>query len=114
MNTRRDPDLLIKAYLEAGVNELPERSYDAVRAATEQKRQWVVIGPWKEQTMITYARFALAAAAIVLVAIVGVRFLPGTITGPGATPGPTISPMASPPLVVNPLPSTGMLAPGTY
>lgn len=93
MNTRRDPDLLIKAFLEDGVNELPDRSYDAARAATEQTRQWVVIGPWREQQMTRFAMFA--AAVIVLAVVFGLRFLPGN-GGIGVGGQPTPSPTASP------------------
>ena len=101
MNARRDPDLLIKAFLEDGVNELPDRSYDAVRAAIEQKRQWVVLGPWRERQMTRFAIFGVAAAAIVLAAVVGLRFLPSdgeTAVGsqPAQTATPTVAPTASP------------------
>src|SRR5919204_4358361 len=95
MNARRDPDLLIKAFLEDGVNELPERSYHAVRAATEQTRQWVVIGPWREQQMQRFAMFGVAAAVIVLAVAVGLRFLPGD-GGSGFGGQPTASPTPSP------------------
>ena len=110
MNARRDPDLLIKAYLEDGVDELPDRTYDAVRAATEQTRQWVVIGPWREQQMQRFAMFGIAAAAMVLAAVIGLRFLPGN--GPDGVGGqPTASPSPAPGTIVD---AQGPLTAGTY
>ena len=63
MTTPRDPDRLIRAFLDEGSTELPDRAYDAVRAHIERTRQRVVIGPWREPPMPTIARFAVAAAA---------------------------------------------------
>jgi WD40 repeat protein len=94
MNTQREPDLLIKAFLDDGVNELPDSSYDAVRSAIEQRRQRVVIGPWREQQMQRFAMSGIAAAVIVLAAVVGLRFLPSN-TGIGVGGEPTASPTAS-------------------
>ena len=82
MTAPRDPDRLISDFLDEGMNELPDRSYDAVRTALEQTRQRVVFGPWKEPTIMTATRFGIAAA-IALVAVVGIRFLPTAPSGPG-------------------------------
>jgi hypothetical protein len=124
MTARRDPDQLIRAFLDEGWNELPDRAYDAVRADIEGTRQRVVIGPWKEQHIMNAARFALAAAAVVLVAVVGIRFVPGLInSGPGATLQPTQAasqtPIASTDVTPTVAPSPiaihdGRLTPGTY
>jgi hypothetical protein len=90
MKSTHDPEQLINAYLEDGLDELPERSFDAVRAAIDQTRQWAVIGPWKEPQIMTATRFALIAAAIAVVAVVAIRFLPsGGGLGPGTTANPT-------------------------
>jgi hypothetical protein len=96
MSSKRDSDLLIKAFLEEGIDELPERSFDAVRTAIEQTRQWAVIGPWKEPQIMNATRLALAAAAIVLVAVVAIKFLPTTNIGPATSPlpSPTSTPSA--------------------
>ena len=89
MNVNRDPDLLIKAFLDDGLSELPDRSYDSVRSVIDDTRQRVVFGPWREQQMTNFAKVALAAAAVALVAVVGIRFLPEMIAGPGAASIPT-------------------------
>src|SRR5687768_13848121 len=95
MSNPRNPDRLIASFLEDGPAELPDRSYDAVRAEIDHKRQWVVIGPWREQQMSRFAMFAAAAAVIVLVALVGLRFLPST-SGDGVGGQPTASPTSRP------------------
>ena len=96
MSSKRDSDLLIKAFLEEGLDELPERSFDAVRTAIDQTRQWAVIGPWKEPQIMNATRLALAAAAIVVVAVIAIKFLPTTNIGPAPTPTPTASPSPTP------------------
>ena len=120
MKARRDPDDLIKAFLDEGLNELPDRSFDAVRAALDSQRQWTVIGPWKEPQIMTLARFALVAAAIAVLAVVAIRFLPSNNVGPAPapTPTPTVAPTPSPsPTPVSspgPLPTSGEVPAGTY
>jgi len=89
MNGPRDPDVLIKAYLAEGIDELPDRSYDAVRAVIDHTRQWAVVGPWHEPQIINATRFALVAAALVLAVILVIRFVPSTIIGPEPTSTPT-------------------------
>src|SRR3954451_13278106 len=97
MNTRRDPTLTIDAFLDEGLDELPERSYDAVGAAIDETRQWAVVGPWKEPQIMTATRFAVIAAAIAVVAVVAIRLLPASNVGPGPIPATTASSTASPP-----------------
>ena len=112
MSASNNPESVIKAFLTEGIDELPDRSYDAVRTAIGQRRQWAVIGPWKESQILTATRLALIAAAIVVVAVVAIRFLPATNIGPAPRPSPTPSPS---PLS---LPITGNgpspIAAGTY
>jgi hypothetical protein len=90
MTARRDPDRLIRTFLDDGPNELPDDSYDAVRAHIDHTRQRVVIGPWREQQMSNFARIGIAAAAVLAIAVVGVNLLPGQ--GPGFGQGPPPSP----------------------
>jgi len=96
MSTTRDPNQIIKAFLEEGVNELPDRSFDAVRTAIDQTRQWAVVGPWKEPQIMTATRFALIAAAIAVFAIVAIRFLPVSNVGPAPAPSPVATPVPTP------------------
>ena len=122
MTARRDPDRLITAYLEDGPMELPDRAYDAVRAQIDNTRQRVVLGPWRVPDMTNFARYGIAAAAIVVVAVLGFNLLPKQ-AGPGgptatasapptASPSPGPTPSASSAAVR--LPSVGDLAAGTY
>jgi hypothetical protein len=124
MTAQRDPDRLIRAFLEDSRVDLPDHVFDVVRNEIDHTRQRVVIGPWREEQMQRYAIFGLAAAAIVLVAVVGIQFLPrgGGFSGPPAatptptpTPTPTLAPTptptASPTAIADP---HGQVGPGTY
>lgn len=70
--------------------------------------------------MNSFAKLAMAAAAVVVVAIVGYSLLPsgGDVGGPIAPPAPSISPSPSAPAPESPMPSdaapSGPLQPGTY
>jgi hypothetical protein len=114
MTASRDPDRLIDAFLAEGRTELPDRTYDAVRAHIDRTRQRVVIGPWREPRMPTFARVAIAAAAVLVAGVIGVNVLggPGPNVGrPGPSPTATASPSAS----LIPVPALGGdLEPGTY
>jgi hypothetical protein len=102
MTARRDHDLLIRAFLDEGQTELPDRAYNAVRAEIDQTRQRVVIGPWREPRMTNFARFVIAAAAVLVVAMVGINLIPGQgqVGGPGGQPSPSSTP--SPTAAVSP------------
>jgi len=119
MTASRDPDRLIRAFLDEGPDQLPDRSYDAVRSHIDRTRQRAVIGPWREPRMSNVMRIALAAAAVVVVAFAGYNLLPEDRGPGGPSPSPSPSPTAAPtptPAPTGPvaLPSTGDLAPGTY
>ena len=97
MSTDRDVTRIVRSWLDEGVTELPDRVLDAVLdqlPATHQRRAtwWPARRlPHMNSTM----RFGLAAAAIVAVALLGIRFLlPDQNTGPPPTPTPT--PVAMP------------------
>jgi hypothetical protein len=91
MTGRRDPDDLIKTFLEDGPEELSDRAYDAVRAEIDHTRQRALIGPWRVPTLNNYARYAIAAAAVLLVAVIGINLIPRSsgVGEPGATATPT-------------------------
>jgi hypothetical protein len=120
MTASRDPERLIRAFLDEGPTDLPDRSYDAVRSDIERTRQRVVIGPWREPRVSNLARLAIAAAAVLVVAVVGYNLLPGPggSGGPGPSPSPTAteSPTATPqptdpaPLTDGPMPAGRYLA----
>jgi hypothetical protein len=113
VSSDRETTRLVRSWLDEGVTTLPDRVLDAVLdelPATRQRR----LAWWPARRIFDLNRtlaFSLGAAAIVIVAILGFRFLvpSGTSTGgPPSTPTPTPSPMAWP---------TGLgvdLAGGTY
>ncbi len=96
MTMPRDPDRLIQAFLAEGQTELPDRTYDAVRDDIDRTRQRVVIGPWREPRMNTFAKILVAAAAVVVVALAGVNLLSRTesVGAPSPSPSPAASPAA--------------------
>jgi hypothetical protein len=117
MTASRDPDRLINAFLHEGAEQLNDRVYDDVRAEIEQKRQRVVIGPWRVPTMNKLVPIGLGAAAVVVAVVVGSRFLgPPAPTGVGTAPSPrpSATPAASV-AVATPQPTPeGQLAEGPF
>ena len=95
MTAPRDPDVLIRAFLDEGQTDLPDRAFDAVRRDIHHTRQRMVLGPWREPRMSIFARVAIAAAAVVAVGLAWVTFGPAR-NGIGTQPTPTPSPTASP------------------
>ena len=76
MTVQRDPDAILAAWLEEGPTGLPEPSRRAIavntRTTTQRRRPlWM---PWRKPVMNTYARWAVAALAIVIA--VGGRCVP--------------------------------------
>jgi hypothetical protein len=102
MSTDRETTRVVRSWLDEGVTKLPDRVLDLVLdqvPATPQRRSgW---SAWRSFGMNTYAKLAAAAAAVVLVAVVGYQFLPRN-GGPGGPPA------------VSPSPSPKVLAQGTF
>jgi hypothetical protein len=99
MTDRRPPatDQFLTAWFEDGPTRMPDRVLDVVahRIGRErQRRQWRLP---RRLFMNPYAKLAAAAAALVLVALVGYQLLPHSgIGGPAApTPAPTVAPTPS-------------------
>ena len=121
MSTERDTTRVVRSWLEEGVTALPDRVLDTVLdqlPATPQRRAW-----WparRIRAMNSLSRFALAAAAVAVVAFVGINVLPGRgeVGGPGpnpaSTPTPTVqpSPIAPQPLGNGPLKAGTVVATG--
>lgn len=114
MTANHDLERRIADYYEA---EAPPRAPDWVleRAlasvgSTPQRRAGLGL-PWRFPLMLSHAKLAVAAVAIVAVGLVGLSFLPGALVGPGATPSPSATPSGSPaPLA----PTSGAIDPGRY
>jgi hypothetical protein len=123
MTTPRDPDRLIHAFLAEGPDRLPDRTYDTLRGDLDRTRQRVVIGPWREAHMNTFAKLAIGLAAVMVVAIVALNLPAGSGPGGAASPSPTVTPSptgdATPspsptPAAIGSFPPVGPLAAGTY
>lgn len=95
MNTHRDPDRLIHAFLLEGDEQLQDRVYDVVRAEIEHKRQRAFFRPWRTTPMTSYLRIA---AVIATVAVAGFASIYAFGPGPNVGSGPT----SHPPTAVSP------------
>jgi hypothetical protein len=93
MSAPRDVDRLLNTFLDEGPMELPDASYDQVRARIDQTRQRAVLGSWRTPDMNNVLRVGLAAAAVVVIAIIAINLLPGT-PPPGGEP--SVSPSVEP------------------
>ncbi|HSM38134.1 MAG TPA: hypothetical protein VK838_02290, partial [Candidatus Limnocylindrales bacterium] len=100
MTASRDPDRLIRAFLDEGEERLHDQIYDAVRAAIEQRRQRALVGLWRTPIMNKFVAIGLGAAAVVVVGVLlGAQLLgspSGGGIGAGATPTPTVVPTEQP------------------
>jgi hypothetical protein len=99
MRTEPETTRIVRSWLSEGRTALPDHILDAVLAelpATHQRRS-----PWPSRRiddMNAYAKLAIAAAAVVVVAIVGYNLLPGSSGvggGPVVSPSPSQSPSVS-------------------
>ena len=100
MSTDRDVTRIVRSWLDEGATALPDRVLDAVLdqvPATSQRRaRWPA---WRFNEMNNALKLAIAAAAVVVVALVGINLLPnrgGVVTGPGPSPTPTLTQSPSP------------------
>lgn len=114
MKTERETTRIVRSWLEVGADRLPDRVLDSVLEQLPQHRQrhrplwW----PGRFSPMNPYAKMAIAAAAVLVVAVLGYSFLPRTPSsgvGPTTSPSPSPSPSASPMAFYE-----GSLAAGTY
>lgn len=113
MTAQRHTDDVVRAFLAEGLEELPDRAFDAVRGDIHGTRQRLVLGPWRTPVSGGLGRAVLAAAAALAISVAGYALV-GPLPGPGGTPSPTPtgSPAASP--TTPPIPYSVPLDPGTY
>ena len=96
MSTRHDPDRVLAAWLnDEARSGAPDRLLSATRtrlASTHQRRSWWPARRFRE--MNVYAKLAITAAAVAVVALAGIYFLPrgSNVAGPGPSPSPTPTP----------------------
>jgi hypothetical protein len=98
MTTPRDPEALLSAYLEEGMEVLPDRVVDAVLDEVHGTRRRATFGPRRTRSMM---KTALAAAAAIAVVVSGAALL---LNRPGqpSIGGPSMPPSASRPAAVGP------------
>ncbi len=107
MSPDRETTRIVRSWLEEGATELPDRVLDAVLdqvPATPQRSAW---WPARRYADVNNTlKVALSAAAVVVIALIGINLLPsaggaGAVVTPSAaspstSPAPTASPGASP------------------
>ena len=111
MSTDRDTTRIVRSWLEVGATALPDRVLDQVLdqlPATRQRRSWWPVRRF--QDMNSAWKFAIAAAAIVVVAVAGFNLLPKQDAVGVPPTSPTPSPTDTPAAYTEPT----FLAPGSY
>ena len=100
MSTDRDTTRIVRSWLEEGVTALPDRVLDAVLdqvPATSQRRPWWPARTFREMNQAL--KLAIVAAAVMVVALVGINLMPGSgvVGGPAPSLSPSPSPTPTPP-----------------
>ena len=112
MTTERDPRTrIVLSWLHEDAHEDAERvllrALDEVDATSQRGRSWPAR---RLADMNSFAKLAIAAAAVVVIALAGIQFLPRSGTS-GGQPSPTPTPTATPAFAQL---TKGPLAPGRY
>jgi len=97
MSTDHDVTRIVRSWLEDGVTALPDRILDSVLdqvPATHQRRAW---WPARRFPIVnsTALRIGTVAAVLIIAAVIGARFLPGS-GSVGGPPAPTVRPTPIP------------------
>ena len=99
MNTPRDPDLILGAWLDENAVPLPASTQRAIDIAIQEipQRRRSSRLPRRPERMSIILRFGMAAAAVLIVAVGAAALLrPTADPGVGASPPPTVSSSPSP------------------
>lgn len=111
MNDRSDIERVLGYWLEDGPVAMPDRVVDVVArriGQRPQRRSWRLI---RRSPMSPILRWGAAAAAVLVIAVVGYNLLPGNgIGGPGPSPTPTLQPSATPVASASPSPASSSSA----
>jgi hypothetical protein len=128
MSADRELTRIVRSWLQTDEHESADRVLDVVfdRLATTPQRR-PVWQAWRNPLVTRSTKFALAGAAVLVLAVLGIRMYFGQSSGPGVagpTPSstPTATPMASqtaaasqqPSPTASPPQSSDVLAPGRY
>jgi hypothetical protein len=95
-------DRIAEAFMADGPTVLADRVFDAAFDEVHRTRQRRVLWrmPWRLPNMNTYAKFAVAAVAVIAVGYLGLTFLGPSAGGPGSVPSvvpsPTVAPTPTP------------------
>jgi hypothetical protein len=114
MTADRDLTRLVRSWLRDDDGDSADAIVDVVLDrldTTPQHRSW---WPVRRSLMPTYAKLVAAAAALVVVAVLGYNLLPGTQFGGTPTPAPSASPASTLPAFPTDDAGESGLAAGTY
>lgn len=97
MTTQRDLEQALDAFFAEGADEVADRVIDDALLTIEHTNQRRVLSvPWRSNAMNPFARLAVAAAAIVIVAGGALYLISPRNQGVGGPPAATPSPSAAP------------------
>lgn len=102
MTSERDATRIVRAWLQEGVTDLPDRVLDAVLdqvPATHQESRWM--SGWRNHHVQNWMKIAIAAAAVVVVGVAGFYLYPRSDSGVGGSP--SASPSPSPSIAARPM-----------
>jgi hypothetical protein len=114
MSAVRDPEQIVRMWLEEGPVRLPIETERAIHVSTRMasQRRPALPVPWRFDPMSTPLRIAAAAVAVLVIAVVGINLMASDGSGgvgASATPDPSALAIASPMALPN-----GPLRAGTY
>lgn len=92
---QKHADRVIHAFLVETRDQLPERSYAAIRHEIDSNPQRIVLGPWRTPFMNNFSQSVLPAIAVTLLAILAVASLSVLGFEPTPAPAATSSPASS-------------------
>jgi hypothetical protein len=112
MPTDRDVTRMVQTWLRKDEHESADRVLDNVLALLDTTPQRGPMWPARRNAdPNTVARWAIVAAAVLVVAVIGIYLLPTGGVGPAVTASPSPSPTPTPTPTVPPSPSAATLVP---
>jgi hypothetical protein len=116
MSQRSDIDRLLRHWMDDGPTRMPDRIVDVVAdriSVQRQLRSWRLL---RRLSMNPFFKLTAAAAAVLVIAVVGYNLLPRqpSVGGPGPTPSPTATPAPTLAGIVDIPEQDTLLEPGRY